>query len=98
MDKARGSGDIGYLAAPVTGGGVPVTRFEQLFLLARQQGRKQPGEWAQSTWQIIASQGQKLIKEGKTLDSQEENLAELNDQAKIVGETRLPVLRALGVA
>jgi hypothetical protein len=38
--KARSSNDVGFLASPVTGGGVPVNRFDQLFLLARRDGAK----------------------------------------------------------
>jgi hypothetical protein len=98
MDKARASPDINFLASPVTGGGVTVRRFEQLFLLARAQGRKQPAEWAQYLWQVLSSQGQKILKDGKTLDTAEQNLAELNEQAKTFSEKRLPILRALGVA
>jgi SAM-dependent methyltransferase len=98
MDKARASPDINFLASPLTGGGVTVRRFEQLFLLARSQGRKQPPEWAQYLWQVLSSQGQKILKDGKTLDTPEQNLAELNEQAKTFSEKRLPVLRALGVA
>jgi len=40
--KARGSADITFLASPVTGGGITVNRFQQLFLLALSQGKKQP--------------------------------------------------------
>ena len=98
MDKARAAPDISFLASPVTGGGVTVRRFEQLFLLARSQGRKQPAEWAQYLWQVLSSQSQKILKDGKTLDTPEQNLAELNEQAKSFSEKRLPTLRALGVA
>jgi hypothetical protein len=42
MTKARSSNDIAYLASPVSGGGVQVNRFEQLFLLNRSQGQKPP--------------------------------------------------------
>jgi hypothetical protein len=98
MDKSRGSGDITYLASPVTGGGVAVPRFEQLFLLARAQGRKQPSEWAQFVWHVLSIQGQKLIKDGKTLETADEHLAELTEQAKVFADKRLSVLRALGVA
>jgi hypothetical protein len=98
MDKARASPDISFLASPLTGGGVAVRRFEQLFLLARSQGRKQPAEWAQYLWQVLSSQGQKILKDGKPLETAEQNLAELNEQAKTFAEKRLPVLRAFGVA
>jgi len=67
IQKARGSGDISYLASPVTGGGITVGRFQQLFLLARSQGKKLPAEWTQFVWQVLVVQGQKIVKEGKTL-------------------------------
>jgi hypothetical protein len=38
LQRARGSSDLSYLASAVTGGAVAVGRFQQLFLLARQQG------------------------------------------------------------
>jgi hypothetical protein len=59
--------------------------------------RQQLGGWAQSVWQLLQAQGQKLVKEGKTLDTDEQNLAELNEQARTFGEKQVPVLRALGV-
>ena len=98
LNKARGSNDIAYLASPVTGGGIAVNRFQQLFLLALKQGKKQPAEWAQVVWQILQSQGQKLVKEAKTLETAEENLAELTAQATDFAEKRLPILKALQIA
>lgn len=97
-NKARGSNDIGYLASPVTGGGFAVNRFQQLFLLSLAQGKKHPAEWSKFVWQIIASQGQKLIKEGRTLETAEENLAELTDQATSFAQKQLPILQALQIA
>ncbi|MFZ5773995.1 MAG: class I SAM-dependent methyltransferase [Thermodesulfobacteriota bacterium] len=96
-DKARGSGDVGYLASPVTGGGVLVGRSYQLFMLARMQGQKTPAEWAAFAWQVLAAQGQKIVKEGRTLETSEENLSELNAQAKTFSEKHLPLLRELKV-
>lgn len=98
IGKARGGGDVVYLASPVTGGGVPVGRFQQLFLLARGQGVKQPAEWAAATWQLLAGQGQKIVKEGKPLETPQENLDELNRQARVFADRQLPVLQALQVA
>lgn len=98
MSLARSSNDIAYLASPVTGGGVAVNRFDQLFLQARQQGHKSPEGWAQYVWQLLAAQGQSLVKEGKTLPTPEENLAELTRQANEFAEKRLLVLRALQIA
>lgn len=97
IEKARSHGEISYLASPVTGGGININRFQQLFLLALSQGKKQPAEWAQQTWQILALQGQKILKEGKALESAEENIAELTRQATAFAEKRLPILKALQI-
>lgn len=96
--KALGDDEIAFLASPVTGGGIAVNRFQQLFLLSRAQGKSQPAAWAQAAWQSIAAQGQKLMKEGMTLDSVEENLAELTAQAQVFAEKHLPILKALQIA
>ena len=95
--KARGSADIGYLASPVTGGGVAVNRFQQLFLQALGQGKSEPSEWAQHVWQTLEPQGQKLVKDGKALAKADENLRELAAQAQSFAEKFLPILKALGV-
>jgi hypothetical protein len=97
MNLARGSNDIVYLASPVTGGGVNVGRFQQLFLQSYIAGHKKPAEWAQHVWTILASQGQKIVKEGKTLDSAEDNLAELTAQAQTFHDKQLPIMKALQV-
>ncbi|OYU43736.1 MAG: methyltransferase [Burkholderiales bacterium PBB4] len=98
MHKARSGGDISYLASPVTGGGVTLGRFQQLFLLARSQGHKLPAEWAQFVWTILQAQGQRILKEGETLKTPEDNLAELNVQATAFAEKVLPIMKALQVA
>lgn len=96
--KARGGSDLGYLASPVTGGGIAVNRFQQLFLQSLAQSKRQPVEWAHAAWQILAGQGQKLVKDGKALETVEENLAELTLQAQSFADIQLPILRALQIA
>ncbi len=98
MTLARSSNDMSYLASPVSGGGVAVNRFEQLFLLACTQGHKTPEAWAQYAWGLLAAQSQSLVKDGKTLASAEENLAELTRQATEFSDKRLPVMKALQIA
>lgn len=93
--RAQFASDIETLASPVTGGGIAVNRFEQLFLLAHHTGRKTSAQWAQFVWDVLQSQGQKLLKEGKTLETSEDNLAELTQQANAFAEKRLPILKAL---
>jgi hypothetical protein len=98
MLKARSSNDISYLASPVTGGGVMMGRFQQLFVLALQQGKKKPEDWAAFVAQILAAQGQKIVKEGKPLETHEEQLAELTTQAQEFAVKQLPILKSLQIA
>jgi hypothetical protein len=97
LDKARGSNDITFLASPVVGGGVAVGRFQQLFLKAAQLGLKTPGEWAKLCWDVLAGQGQRIMKDGKALETPAENIAELTTQAQAFADKQLPALKALGV-
>lgn len=97
MNLSRSSNELHFLSSPVTGGGIPVNRFEQLFMQAILQGRKQPVEWALHVWQLLAIQNQKLIKEGKALETTEENVAELTRQAESFAEKRLPIMKALQI-
>ena len=98
IKKSRSSKDVGNLASPLTGGGIAVDRFLQIFMLARSQGMKQPTEWAQFAWNVLAAQGQRILKEGKQLETPEENLAELTAQATVFAEKQLPILKALMIA
>jgi SAM-dependent methyltransferase len=95
--RARGSGDVSYLASPTVAGGVTVGRFQQLFLAARRAGAKDAGAMARSAWTVLAAQGQRLVKDGKTLESEQDNIAELTQQAEafLAGVGRM--LEALGV-
>lgn len=94
---AHGSNVVNFLASPMIGGGIAVGRFQQLFLAAIGQGRKQPSEWAKYAFDVLAPQGQRIIKDGKTLETDAENLAELEAQADIANTTAIPLLRKLQI-
>lgn len=96
--RARDNADLQFLASPVTGGGVTVARFAQLFLLAAQEGHETPESWARFAHQVLQAQGQLILKDGAPLQSPEENLAELTTQAEAFAEKQLPVLKALLIA
>jgi hypothetical protein len=98
LDKARSTGELTVLASPVTGGGIPVSRFYQLFLLARTQGRESAEELGRFAWDLMAAQGQFVVKDGKPIETPEENLAELTRQAREFIGTPLAVCRALQIA
>ncbi len=97
LKKARSSGDITYLASPVTGGGIAIGRFNQLFMLAIQEGRNDPAAWAQYVMEILRLQGQKLVRDGKVIESDADNLAELQRQAVEFKDQLLPMLKSLKI-
>jgi SAM-dependent methyltransferase len=97
-ERARSSANLSFLASPVCASGVSVSRFQQLFLSAGQCGRKSPKDQAQFVWDLLAAQGQRIIKDGKTLESAEQNLDEMLKQATNFADKRLPVLKGLGVS
>ncbi|MDY8108853.1 class I SAM-dependent methyltransferase [Fulvimarina sp. 2208YS6-2-32] len=98
IERALDGADLAFLASPVTGGGVTVGRFQQLFLKALFDGKKSPDEWASFVWQVLSAQNQRILKDGRTLETAEENLSELKVQADTFSEKQLPVLKSLQVA
>ncbi|KQV58648.1 MULTISPECIES: class I SAM-dependent methyltransferase [unclassified Caulobacter] len=94
--RALSVGDVAYFASPVTGGGVLAPRFSQLFWISKQTGGKTPNDWATSAWQLLQAQNQAIIKDGVTLQG-EDNLAELKTQAEQWNAKILPVWTALGI-
>jgi SAM-dependent methyltransferase len=97
FERARASDDTSVLASPVTGGGLIQGRVGQLFLLAHSLGKRGAAAWTDFTWMILSAQGHRLVKDGATLQTAEDNVAELQRQAEEFESTRLPVFRALGV-
>ena len=68
--------------------------MQQLLLLAK--SRKQSGP--EFLWQVLSSQGKKVVTEGKTLETEEENLAYLRTAAAEFERDRLPILTLLGIS
>nr|WP_298965562.1 hypothetical protein [uncultured Halomonas sp.] len=93
--QAKLDGEVGYLASPVTGGGVSVTPVEQRFLDAYHAGMTQPEELAEAAWAVLTAQGQRQIREGKPLTSEDENRQALVKQARHFLQVRLPLLERL---
>ena len=88
--------EISVLASPVTGYAFNLNRISQMFLHFLWEGKKEsvlPNE----VWNVLKSQKQRLVKDEKTLETDEENLAELKQMAKDFTEKKLPVLKAVGI-
>jgi hypothetical protein len=93
-ETAREGDTYSTLASPVTGGGIRVSRMNQLIWLAKRQGVPDvPG----FIWEALQRVGQRVMKEGKALASAEENLAELRTMVGAYEREVGPVLANLGV-
>lgn len=97
LRRARESNDLAYLASPATGGGVNLNRFQQLFVLALKEGKKSPAQWAESAWAILKAQNQRLIREGKPIETDEDNVAELTRSAGEFATKMVPILKSMGM-
>ncbi len=93
--KALTDGDIPYLVSPITGGCVTVGRIHQMFLQALHSDAQTADALAAFAWQGLQAQGQRLVHEGKTLETTEENQQELSRQAQDFLTRFLPHYRSL---
>jgi hypothetical protein len=94
--RAAEASDLGFLAAPATGGSVSASRFHQMFWLAMQEGGG-PREWAGFAANLLAQQGQALVVDGAPVGG-EAAMAALHSQAVGFADTVLPCWRGLGIA
>jgi SAM-dependent methyltransferase len=96
-ESARSRPQLSFLASPVAACGIAVSQMQQLFLLAEQRDQKSPKDKAAFVWELLVAQGQRVTKDGKTLESAEQNVEELCLLAADFADKRLPVLKALGI-
>jgi methyltransferase-like protein len=97
LDGTEGNDDINFIVSPVTGSGVHVNRFERLFIKYIKLGINDPNEWSKKAWALLSSYNQRLLKDGKTLESDEENLTEILRQANEFLAKRVPIMEALQI-
>ncbi len=91
--RVENSNEINLAVSPVIGGGIGLSRFAQIFAYEYKHGKKDVDSLARKAWKIIESQGQRLIIEGKTAESAEDNIEEFKRMARFFLEKQLPILR-----
>lgn len=92
LEEALRADRMTALACPVTGGAVETSRIELLFLAALDRG----AEPAAFAWKVLEAAGQRVLRDGRPLDTPARNRAELTNQWESFARRRLPVLRHLG--
>lgn len=93
MARAKETAALGYLASPVTGGGVRVDPFTQLYLQAKRKGAADPVALIAD---LAAMTGQRFEKDGRPLGPDEAR-AELAARAERVEARVIPLLKRLAV-
>jgi SAM-dependent methyltransferase len=93
MARAKETAELGYLASPVTGGGVRVDRFAQLYLAAKQEGSGDP---VAALAAIAEQRGGILDKDDNRLGPQEARTA-LAAKATQIEQRSVPLLARLGI-
>ena len=95
--RAGIDGNVRFLASPVTGLGIPAGLMELMFIDSMYRGRKHSLDLARDVWQIMFRKGERVIIEGRRLESEEENIAEIEKSAQKFLNDRLPIFRALQI-
>ncbi|HYE51116.1 MAG TPA: hypothetical protein VEB20_16080, partial [Azospirillaceae bacterium] len=96
--RARASDTFQALAAPATGSFVVANLVERLALNGLDEGvAADAAALARHAWGALAARGQRLIRDGKPIDSAEENTAELQTQIGRFLNDKLPLWRTMGV-
>ena len=95
-ELAVSNAELQWLALPATGGAFLAERFHLLFLLARARGGKDPEAWAGFLNATLARQGQRLVVDGKPVETDEQQLNELVNRAVKFRDKVLPLLIQLG--
>jgi SAM-dependent methyltransferase len=91
--RARFSGAMQYLAAPLTGSAISVGRIEQLFLYARAEGEADIVEFV---WKMLDEQGERLMIDGEPIEHADANRKRLAEMLETFLLEQVPVLRAVG--
>ena len=94
-ERSKFEDAINFLASPLTGQGISVNRFQQIFLSQYKNGDKTADKLAAAAWKIISRQGQRLVSNGKAIESPEENLSHMKILAENFLTKQLPIFKAL---
>lgn len=95
--RAFDGADGGWMASAVTGGALSMGRFEQMFWLLAREGEADPARWAAAVCDALFRHGERLVKDGKPLESREDHLRELTERAQRYAASREPIAAALGL-
>ena len=98
-ELARHSDEHRVLCSPLLGSGHPASHVERLVyrVLPAHAAPYDAQKIAREVWTVLAAQGRRVVKDGVTLQSDDDNLAELGRQVEAILKRALPTWRQLGM-
>lgn len=97
MRQSLVSPELNALVSPLTGTAICYGRFPLIFLHAYTQGKKTRKKWVDYAWQALKKNNQLLLKDGNTLQAEEDNIQELNSMAEDFEKNTLPLAKRLQI-
>jgi hypothetical protein len=97
VQLAQHSARIAALASPQAGGGVPLSRFSQLFIQQYLAGERTADSLAQYVHALLQRNRERVVHEGKMMESEAAQLAHLQGLAQHFLQAELPLLQGMGV-
>ena len=86
-----------FVASPLTGSGIVIPETIQLLIKGYTENRRTQKELSQYVWDIYKPQGRKHVKDGKVLNEDSENIAEIDKMTQDFLNNRLPIYKQLGI-
>lgn len=93
-EQARHEAKINHFASSVIGNGLRADRITQLLWLGSRRGE---ADVAQFVWKTLVAAGHRLVKDGKNLTTEDENLAEIRRLQDLFRERTAAVWTNLGI-
>ena len=96
-DHVRYSDDYQALCSPLLANGLSANYMERVVYTMLKNGGHEtaPALIVKQVWQTMATQGRRMLKEGKVLDTEAENITELEAQIRSILAHKLPLWRQL---
>ncbi|RZA07918.1 MAG: hypothetical protein EOO68_02740 [Moraxellaceae bacterium] len=97
LDRIRFADDYQVLASHLTGSGVPTSFIERLMLFVTQQHpNSELLELADAAFTIMQAQGRNMVKDGKRLESNDDNIGALAEQFAFLQQGKVAIWQQLG--
>jgi SAM-dependent methyltransferase len=97
LTLAKSNSDISVLACAVIGGAIPVPYLDQLAMLMLSEGKTTTAEIESGIWNLLKQQNRRLIVQGKTLDTEEENRKEIQNSIESFMHHKKTMYTSLGL-